>query len=466
MPLNHQEIQSLAANLNQAIVNEHLQGFTEFDQDVFFWSLTSKQRIVFCLSHAFPRLYLGGEDLEGASLSTAFSGAMRKMLSRAKILSVRCENGERILYLDLERVNEVYKKERVVLVFEMIPSKPRLLLLDESGTILISTHYSSLESKRPLLRGMKYTLPPKGDFVAPEKPPLDYETYLTQCKQEEEKLIQGRKKNRFGDIAKKAKTKRKAAAKKVEAIERDIQEAKTHLNDGIYGDYIYTEWDSFHKGDRYFIYEGEKIPLDEKKSPQENATAFYKRAKKAKAALEQGESNLAKAKEELENAETLLAMIENLDGEALEQSGKKLGILESGKKEIQSTALLPFLVRDGETRYLFGKNARQNEFLSFLYTSDKNVLWFHVMPGSGAHLLLMDQHPNNAKIQLACELALLASGQETGDLMYTERKNIRRGNYVGQAIVKTYQSAHIPKVSEKAKALFASARRVEMKAGD
>lgn len=466
MPLNHEEIASLAATLNQRIVGAHLQGFTEFDQDVFFWSVSGRDRLVFCLSHSFPRVYVGGEALEGASLNNVFAAAMRKMLSRAKILSVGSITGERILYLDLERVNEVYKKERVRLVFEMIPSKPRLLLLDEAGSILISTHYSSLDSKRPLLRGMQYVLPPKGDFVAPKKPPFDESSYALLCQKEEEQLMLSRKKNRFGDLAKKVRTKRKAAAKKVEAIQRDIEEAKVHLHDGIYGDYIYTEWGQFKKGDSSFIYEGQAIPLDEKKTPQENATAFYKRAKKAKAALEQGQANLEKAIAELENADTLLAMIENLDGEALELSGKKLGLFEQGKtKEIQSTTLLPYQVQEGDIRILFGKNARQNEFLSFLYTSDKNVLWFHRFPGSGSHVLLLSSHPSNAEIQLACEIALLASGVETGDVMYTERKNLRRGNSLGQAIVKSYQSAHIPQVSQKAKDLFTKASRVHMKSG-
>ena len=462
MALTHEQIASLALCLAQDSVGSHLQGFNEFDQESFFWSLSNKRRLVFCLSHQFPRVYLGGESLDGSSLNTAFSSFMRKGLSNARILDVTAEPDERILRFHLERTNDVYKKEKVFLVFEMLPIKPRLLLLDETGKILISTHYSSLESKRPLLRGMTYSLPDHGAFKPKPGEPFSYEDYNRLCLEQERHLLEDRQKSKYGDYIKKLKTKQKAAAKKIAAIKGDIEEAKSHLDDGIYGDAIFTDFSSFHKGDASFVYEGKTIPLDEKKSPQENATAFYKRAKKAKTTLETAKLSLAKAEEELENVTAVLEMIDTLEPTALEELGAELGILPSPKaKEVAGKALLPYFVDDGKTRYLFGKNAKQNEFLSFLYTTDKEAYWFHITPGSGAHVVLTAPSPSNEEITLACELALLASNQESGEVMYTKRKNIKRGNYVGQAIVKTYQSAHFTSVSDKAKALYASATKLQ-----
>ncbi len=462
MALNASSVKSLSVSLNEKLKGEYLQGFNEFDQDSFFWSLSNKEKLVFSLAHGFPRVYIGGKDLTQSSLNTAFSSSIRKLLSHAKILEVRSFDNERIMTFALERTNEVYKKENVTLVFEMIPAKPRLLLLDEDKKIIISTNYSPLESKRPLLRGLTYALPEKGNYV-PKEEVFDYDLYLAKCLEEENKIKESRKKNRFAPYIKTLKTKAKTAQRKIKAIEEDIKEANEHINDSIYGDYIYTEFSSFHKGDESFVYEGKTIKLDPRKSPQENAASFYKRAKKAKATLEQSKLHLEKAKQEEENALTLLEMIDTLDGAALEEIGPSLGILPSPKhKEIEGTGLLPFQVKEGDTRILFGKNSKQNDFLSFLYVNDKDALWFHVAKGPGSHAILLKDKPSKEDISLACEIALLASSLDGGEIMYTERRNIKRGSYVGQAIVKTYQSAYFSKISEKAKALYETAEKVSL----
>ena len=463
MALSASDIAILAPALDASLQGTFLQGFNEFDHESFFWSLPNKEKLVFVLSHGAPRVYIGGKELGQSSLNTAFATFVRKALTHARVIEVTAEPNERILYFHLERTNEVYKKEKVTLVFEMLPNKPRVLLLDEAKKILISTNYSPLDSKRPLLKGMSYTLPEKGNYVPKEGACFDYEEYQKECLEEESRLIEKRKTNKYGDVIKKLKAKEKAAQKKIAAIEKDIEEAKLHLDDAIYGDYIYTDYSSFHKGDEYFLYEGKKIPLDPKKSPQENATAFYKKAKKAKVTLEQANINLEKGKEEEENATTLLAMISSLDGASLEEFGPSLGILPSPKeKQVQGTALLPYEIIDGKTRILFGKNAKQNEFLSFLYTTDKELLWFHAKEGSGSHVILFSASPSKEEISLACEVALYASGHEAGEVMYTQRKNIKRGNYTGQAIVKSYQAAYFPNIEEKAKNLCKNAVKVKI----
>ena len=178
MALSYSDIAALSKSLDQALQGSFLQGFNEFDHESFFWSLPNKEKLVFVLTHGAPRVYIGGSKLSQSSLNTAFATFIRKALTHARILKVDAEPGERILYFRLERTNEVYKKENVVLVFELLPNKPRVLLLDEDNKILISTHYSPLDSKRPLLKGMGYTLPEKKDF-APVDGSFSYEEYNT-----------------------------------------------------------------------------------------------------------------------------------------------------------------------------------------------------------------------------------------------------------------------------------------------
>ena len=46
--------------------------------------------------------------------------------------------------------------------------------------------------------------------------------------------------------------------------------------------------------------------------------------------------------------------------------------------------------------------------------------------------------------------------------MYTQRKNIKRGSYTGQAIVKSFESAYFPNVTEEAKNLCKNAVKVKI----
>lgn len=464
MALSDSQIFSLAKVLDGQLKGDHLSGFVEFDTDVFFWQTSKKKRLCLVLSHDYPRIYFGGEGFDTSSLNSTFSTLMRKMLSRAKIISIHAENDERILYIELERTNEVYKKEHATLVFEMLPIQPKLILLDENKSIIVSTHYSSLDSKRPMLKGMTYTLPDKGNFMKKaDSPAFSYEDYSRLCINKENELLAKRKLSFAGTSLKQIANRKKAIEKKIKAIKGDIENARGHLQDSDYGDFIYTNFDSFYKGMKEFVYEGKTISLDEAKSPQDNASNFYKRAKKAKKALLLAEQNLSLAESE---KEALLIYEKAIESSSFEELGGILNELglnkKKGNKQENVSSLAPYLVVNEGTRYLFGKNAKQNDHLSFVLTQEKSYFWFHSLQGAGAHLVIFKPEPSEDEIQLACELVLLASGKIGGEVMYTKRANIKRGNFLGQAIVKEFSSAYIREISPKAKTLFEAAQRIKL----
>ena len=138
-------------------------------------------------------------------------------------------------------------------------------------------------------------------------------------------------------------------------------------------------------------------------------------------------------------------------------------IIKSWAAPLSGNAIHPYSVEEGGAYYVFGKNASQNDFLSFLLLTKSDYLWFHVKEGHGAHLILQKENPNNEEITLACELCLLASSREEGEVLYTQHKNIRRGNVKGQAIVRTYQSAYFRQVSPKAKETYLKAKKWQAK---
>ena len=263
-------------------------------------------------------------------------------------------------------------------------------------------------------------------------------------------------------------TKRKSIKRKLEGIERDILEASKHIDDGQYGDYIYMNLSSIDPLSKEMDYFGETVPLDPSRSASDNAQIFYKKAKKAKATLAYASENKKKAMEEEEEISQILLALDLCDEAALDKWSKEYGLdhlrrKESVRSPLGQTAILPFETHFGQTRILFGKTAKQNDFLSFLFQTRKEYLWLHLKGEQGAHVILCSLTPSNEEIQIACEIAVLASSKEEGEVMYTQHKNIKRGSVPGLAIVKEYQSTMLRSISENGRKAYENAAKIKLK---
>lgn len=467
MGLRISQIKNYAAYLSKELASRHIGKLCQYSEDVYAFSLSRGGKLIFVLNGGDPYVYVSSTFPEGNSFSTPFSMALRKSLSNAVIEEVTPLEGDRILRFSLSAINDVFKAVRLYLIVELLPNRPNLILLNADGKIEAAHRTNALSDARPIFRGVSYLPPEKKGLIAEEDDPsFDPEAYAASCASKEESLVLKRKKQRFAGLLKFLKTKEKALGRKIDLIEKDQEEAKKHLDDGKYGDFIYMNYSSLPKKANSFDYEGEAIPLDPRKSLSLNAEAFYKRAKKAKATIILEEENKAKAEKERAQVKQLLAVIENADESFLQLAEKEYGLGKIASKGISSTALSdaalhPFeIVKDGVS-YLFGKNAKQNDFLSFAYATNKSYLWLHVKDDHGAHVILRKESPSDKEISFACEIALLASKKEEGEVMYCPRKNVRRGNVPGQAIVKEYKSATFRRISKEAREAFSLASKAK-----
>ena len=467
MALRICQIKPYSLYLGDKLSSRHIGKLCQFSESVYAFSLSRGGKLVFVLTGGDPYVYLSPSFPEGNSFSSSFSMSLRKGLSNAVIEKVEPLGNDRILVFSLSAVNDVFKTVKLYLVLELLPNRPNLILVNEEGKIESAHRTSPLTDARPIFRGVSY-LPPekKGPANEAEDFSFDAEDYLSTCLAKEDGLIQQRKKQRFAGLLKYLKTKEKALGRKIELIEKDQEEAKKHLDDGKFGDFIYMNYSSLPKKASSFLYEGESIPLDPRKSLSLNAEGFYKRAKKAKATLLLEEKNKAKAERERAQVGELLSLIENADESFLALAEKEYGLGKIQSKGLSSTslsdsALRPYEIRHGGVSYLFGKNAKQNDFLTFAYATKKTYLWLHVKDDHGAHVILKKENPSDEEISFACEIALLASKKEEGEVMYCPRKNVKRGNAPGQAIVKEYKSATFRRISPEAKEAFASSSKAK-----
>ena len=454
MSLKAYQIQCIADYLTR-YKGERVGKILQYSKDVFSFRLGRAGRVAIVLDNQSPTLFLGGDEAGKTSLSTPASALFRKRLSGAEFVGARQVNEDRVLALDFIAVNDIFEPDPLSLVLELIPTKANMALLDQQGKILYAFRPNNILDPRPIFHGILYEPPLKKGEYSDEAEPFDVAAYFESCHGLEEKLQSRRKDVVFQGFFRDLNAKIKSCKRKIAQIEADIQKGMAHLGDAEYGNYIYTYPEQFKTGDVSFDYYGIRVALDPLKSPQENALEFFRKAKKAKNAVALGEENLAKAKRELAEALELKEFASSCDEEALTRlfegkDGKKKHMPKGKQAPQKARGPLPYIAKGAGFYVYFGKSAKQNDFLSFLYATKPSFLWFHAKDAAGAHVILPKENPSDPEIEFACMIALLASERLDGEVQYTEHRNIRRGSVPGQVILGNYRSAMIRNISESA----------------
>ncbi|WP_309719106.1 NFACT RNA binding domain-containing protein [Armatimonas sp.] len=178
------------------------------------------------------------------------------------------------------------------------------------------------------------------------------------------------------------------------------------------------------------------IALDPKKSPHENAEAWFDRARKARDAAEYAARRKAELEAEREALQMGLPPSPRPAGEkAPPTSGAQGGKKFDGHK-------IRTLTLDGEWTLYIGENATSNDYLLTKVAAPKD-LWFHIRGVAGAHgVLRTNAHPErvpDSVIRKAAGLVAARSGEKHAGMVpvdYTERRYVRkpRGAKPGQAI--------------------------------
>lgn len=467
MALSEKEIGQYLPYLKEALEGKRILKVALYDDRAFYFDIQGygDNRLAIILDDRDPRIYLAERIERFKSLETKFYEQMKKEVNSSIILNIEELNEDRILCFRLRIINQVFKEEIRYLVFEMIPLHVNLVVLDEQKKIITSFRPGSLQDTRPLLRGLPYTLPHKPERKSlKEEINWDNKSYLLTCLEKEKQIQDKRKKELFGPLLKSIERRIKQLERKKERLEEQAKEAANHLNDGEIGNLIYTYFDDIAKGSDHYEIDGYVIKLDPRKSLSENAEMYFKRAKKAKETLRYTKQFLENAEEEKQELEASFAQLIASDESGLELLSKDLGITPlPGRKGREKLALtsstLPYMVSYKGVNYLYGKNAKQNDCLTFLYCTARNHAWLHVLGDSGAHLIIKKDYPSEEEKRFGAELALLASSKEDGDVMCTPRKFVNKGPNSGQVKVKEFETIHIKEIRQETRDAFSQSVR-------
>lgn len=251
--------------------------------------------------------------------------------------------------------------------------------------------------------------------------------------------------------------------KKINILNNTLKECEEKPKYNLYGELITSNIYGLKKGDKIasvlnYYSENEEyidIPLNENKTPSENAQIYFKKYNKLKKSEENATIQIDLAKEEEIYLHSVLSNILNADNYT-EINDIKNELIETGyiafkksskDKKVKASKPLHFVSSDGLDIFV-GKNNLQNDFLTLKFAS-KNDLWFHTKNIPGSHVIVKSNGniPETTLVEAATLAAFYSKAKNSSNVPvdYTEIKNVRKmsGAKPGMVIYYTNKTIYI-----------------------
>lgn len=466
MKLTNKSLKIYLDYLKPMLVGTHLTLVDFFTKEdlVFYFAKSDPSSLVLSLNGSQARLILTNRFPRFRGVDNSFLDKLKKELGNGYLLNLEQVNEDRIVHFTFEVTNRIFQREKVHLYFEMLPHRGNLILTNDESKIIGLLKPSLLTDDRVLLLNMPYTFPNKPDAPIdnvsfdPEEYLLSEQSYITS-------LTQKRKDSEMRPILKALNNRLNLLKRKKVKLQEEKQAAETYPEDQMKGEYLFTYCNpSDFNLDKVEI-EGITIALDPLKTIKANAEAYFKRAKKKKATLKFSEENIEKVNKEYTSLEAIKNNIEALSYDELKSLGLKVKL--NGKnslKEINDfgTALNPYYIGYRGKTFYFGKNARQNDSVTFLLKRlSRDAYWFHLKDGPSSHVLLEKDGPLSEEDKLAAgSIALLNSEMPSGEIILSQKKHLKRGNKPGEVKMTHYESFYVREIDKNIKPLLLKAEKV------
>lgn len=456
MALNYQDVKEIALNINEKIKGNHIAGITLVNSHdaVFTFSYYRKEKMFISLNHNYPLVGMIDKEISFPTIMNKLCEELRKYIKDTIVVNVEALNDDRIISFTFQKTDEFYEKKLIYLIVELIPHHPNLLILDEEKHIIFANHYSSLTDKRLVLKNMIYELPEKGEFKEKTANLGEFYTFLAKYLNDS---MDQRLREKYSKLIDTIKRKIKTANNKTNVLNKEIEEAETKLIYQEYGSMLLTLKDDKESLEDYI--KENRVPIDSTKSYVDNANLFFKKYKKAK-------ETITKDKEQLEINKELIEKLNN-DLCSLTNADESIYLLLSNEylktpiKKQELNALAPFYVVIDNTKIAFGRNAIQNDILTFKRAHKEN-LFFHIKDYAGSHVVILKVNPNDNDKENAAMLCLALSNKEAGEIQTAQIKDLKKGQFVGQVIFSRYSVVRINSVNNKVKVALNNVKRLNI----
>lgn len=173
MPMDGLTTGFAARELNEILRDGRIDKITQPERDTIVLVIRAggtNHRLLLCASPNNARCHLTMSSFSNPLEPPAMCMLMRKQITGARIQEIRQVEGDRIVYVDLDAVNELGDHVLRRLVLEIMGRHSNLLLLDENDRILEATRHVNPEMSRvrQIQPGMTYLPPPAQDKLNPE----------------------------------------------------------------------------------------------------------------------------------------------------------------------------------------------------------------------------------------------------------------------------------------------------------
>jgi len=227
---------------------------------------------------------------------------------------------------------------------------------------------------------------------------------------------------------------------KLEKLHNDLEQASKLDQYQLFGELLMANLYQFEKGMKevtvinYYNNDEITIPLDERKTPVENAQGYYTKYNKAKNALIRVKEQIDKTKEEIDYFEMLLNQVNQASPADIEEIREELaeeGYLKKRNKKKKNKPVKPapekFISSTG-IPISVGKNNKQNDYLTFKLAK-KSDIWLHTKDIPGSHVVIHSNQPDETTLKEAAILSAYFSKARNSSSVpvdYTQIRHVKK----------------------------------------
>lgn len=126
---------------------------------------SGSQKLYISANAGSARVHITENSVDNPQTPPMFCMLLRKRLGSGKLIDIRQDGLERILFLDFECVNELGDIVTITLACEIMGRCSNLVIISDEGKVIDSIKRvdEDMSRERLVLPGMKYTMPPRDD---------------------------------------------------------------------------------------------------------------------------------------------------------------------------------------------------------------------------------------------------------------------------------------------------------------
>lgn len=142
---------------------------------ITFRTRGGNSKLLISASAGSARVHITKKSIENPKVPPMFCMLLRKHLGNGRLLDIRQDGLERILYFDFEAMNELGDMVKITLAVEIMGRCSNIVIINADGRIIDSIKRvdAEMSRERMVLPGMTYTFPPRDNR-------LDFRTCTTE----------------------------------------------------------------------------------------------------------------------------------------------------------------------------------------------------------------------------------------------------------------------------------------------